>query len=58
MMLAPKVGCESMPIHELFIRGDALKLAVEHLGGRNGNQVNQQCCQFINSSLLISIFFS
>lgn len=26
-------------IHELFIRWDALKLAVEHMGGRNGQQV-------------------
>lgn len=26
-------------VHELFIRWDALKLAVEHMGGRNGQQV-------------------
>lgn len=27
--------------HELFIRWDALKLAVEHMGGRNGQQVRE-----------------
>lgn len=28
-------------VHELFIRWDALKLAVEHMGGRNGQQVRR-----------------
>lgn len=28
-------------VHELFIRWDALKLAVEHMGGRNGQQVSE-----------------
>lgn len=28
-------------IHELFIRWDALKLAVEHMGGRHGQQVSE-----------------
>lgn len=27
-------------VHELFIRWDALKIAVEHMGGRNGQQVS------------------
>lgn len=26
-------------VHELFIRWDALKIAVEHQGGSNGQQV-------------------
>lgn len=29
-------------VHELFIRWDALKLAVEHMGGRNGQQVRRK----------------
>lgn len=28
-------------VHELFIRWDALKLAVEHMGGRNGQTVSE-----------------
>lgn len=28
-------------VHELFIRWDALKLAVEHMGGRTGQQVKR-----------------
>lgn len=28
-------------VHELFIRWDSLKLAVEHMGGRQGQQVNK-----------------
>lgn len=28
-------------VHELFIRWDAFKLAVEHMGGRNGQQVRE-----------------
>lgn len=27
-------------VHELFIRWDALKIAVEHQGGQSGQQVN------------------
>lgn len=29
-------------VHELFIRWDALKLAVEHMGGRDGQQVTEE----------------
>lgn len=28
-----------LAVHELFIRWDGLKLAVEHMGGRHGQQV-------------------
>lgn len=28
-------------VHELFIRWDALKLAVEHMGGRSGQNVSK-----------------
>lgn len=37
-------------VHELFIRWDALKLAVEHMGGRNGQQVTEH----YKNSFLIS----
>lgn len=39
-------------VHELFIRWDALKLAVEHMGGRNGQQVRQTKTQTLSSEIL------
>lgn len=42
-------------IHELFIRWDALKLAVEHMGGRNGQQVREKYTRTLFSEIQILI---
>lgn len=35
-------------VHELFIRWDALKLAVEHMGGRHGQTVSEKEIFFLS----------
>lgn len=44
-------------VHELFIRWDGLKLAVEHMGGRNGQQVSFKVNFQDTFELLSSILF-
>lgn len=42
-------------VHELFIRWDALKLAVEHMGGRSGQQVKR--FYFNVYTIFVFVFF-
>lgn len=41
-MNAEAIGCFQNAVDEIFNRWTGLKLAVEHMGGRNGQQVNNK----------------
>lgn len=41
-MNAEAIGCFKNAVDEIFNRWTGLKLAVEHMGGRNGQQVNNK----------------
>lgn len=41
-MNAEAIACFKNAVDEIFNRWTGLKLAVEHMGGRNGQQVNNK----------------